>query len=42
MSRSAGFKWERASLRDGIPNLATAFFRKLWCVLCYGDGMPGV
>ena len=23
--RSAGFKWERASLGKGVPNLATAF-----------------
>ena len=32
----------RASLSDGILNLATAFLRWLLRVLCYGDGTPGV
>ena len=28
----------RASLSNGILNLAMAFLRQLWRVLCYGDG----
>ena len=35
-SRSAGFKWEHASLSDGIHNLASAFLHCLWRVLRYG------
>ena len=36
-SRSAGFKWERAALSDGMCNLAMAFLRY---VLCYGGSSP--